>query len=328
VNSRSQTSNPLPRLLLLDLLVERSEFGHGGNLEVIRPFVDALGRVEVWLLTPQFQTIESQRAAAAAFSRVDRKGTRGDIEGDVAITEGFVLLKELDVPEWDEAVEFIDERWVEIGVGSVLLRRVALPSDVSQEWMSRANPLAVVCSGSRRNITTWAGWMAAAESVLRKSVDLHLPTLGICFGHQLLCRAMGGRIERFESSTEAILPIELNRDGRTDPLLSDLGQGQAPHGLYTHQEHVVKLGRQTRVLAASAHTKFAVVRVEADDGSLLPSWGVQFHPEATEARISGAVQAGHLSEEEAAAFVGEHDGPAFLQAFAREALRIRNQVAR
>ena len=46
------------RVLLLDLLVERAEFGHGGNQEVIRPLLEK-SDVEVLLLTPQMQSVES-----------------------------------------------------------------------------------------------------------------------------------------------------------------------------------------------------------------------------------------------------------------------------
>ena len=46
------------RVLLLDLLVERSEFGHGGNQEVIHPIAE-FGNVDVFLLTPQMQSLDS-----------------------------------------------------------------------------------------------------------------------------------------------------------------------------------------------------------------------------------------------------------------------------
>ena len=36
---------------MIDLLVERAEFGHGGNQEVIKPLA-ALSNVEVLLVTP------------------------------------------------------------------------------------------------------------------------------------------------------------------------------------------------------------------------------------------------------------------------------------
>ena len=41
----------------MDLLVERSQFGHGGNQEIIDP-ISRFGDVEVLLVTPQMQAEE------------------------------------------------------------------------------------------------------------------------------------------------------------------------------------------------------------------------------------------------------------------------------
>ena len=46
------------KVLMIDLLVERAEFGHGGNQEVVRPFA-AGGDVELLLVTPQMQSFEA-----------------------------------------------------------------------------------------------------------------------------------------------------------------------------------------------------------------------------------------------------------------------------
>jgi len=43
---------------MIDLLVERAEFGHGGNQEVIKPLA-ALSNVEVLLVTPQMQSFDA-----------------------------------------------------------------------------------------------------------------------------------------------------------------------------------------------------------------------------------------------------------------------------
>ena len=67
------------RVILIDLLVERSEFGHGGNQEVIQPIAER-GAAEVLLVTPQMQSEEA--------------GLRAQEEGLVGISEN-------DVPNWD-----------------------------------------------------------------------------------------------------------------------------------------------------------------------------------------------------------------------------------
>ncbi len=46
------------RVLLLDLLVERAEFGHGGSQKVIRPLLEK-SDVEVSQLTPHMKTVET-----------------------------------------------------------------------------------------------------------------------------------------------------------------------------------------------------------------------------------------------------------------------------
>ena len=80
------------RVLLLDLLVERAEFGHGGNQEVIRPLLEKTD-VEVLLLTPQMQSFES--------------GLKTDLEVDVP-------LKPEDVPHWDDEYPFWENNIVEL----------------------------------------------------------------------------------------------------------------------------------------------------------------------------------------------------------------------
>ena len=92
------------RVMLLDLLVERPEFGHGGNQEMIRPLADS-GSVEVLLLTPQMQSHEA---------------------GQRAQSEGEVLLTEDDVPHWDDDFGFWQEYTLEIGGNLVSFRRIAL----------------------------------------------------------------------------------------------------------------------------------------------------------------------------------------------------------
>ena len=69
---------------MVDLLVERAEFGHGGNQEVVRPFA-AFGDVELLLVTPQMQSFEAGKKAQA----------------------GEVPLSKEDVPHWDDDLSLI-----------------------------------------------------------------------------------------------------------------------------------------------------------------------------------------------------------------------------
>ena len=288
------------RVILIDLLVERSEFGHGGNQEVIQPIAE-MGEVEVLLVTPQMQS--------------EKAGLR-------AQEEGLVEISEDDVPKWDYEYPFWEECCMEMHGNEVVFRRIAMPlhgdDEKTEEWIRAIEPDAVVCSGSRRNVTMWEEWMSGAGALMRCSSRMGIPTLGICFGHQLLCHSLGGRIERAETMSSGVWELALNSHGSSDVLFSTRGSGEggAPVALYSHQDHVTTVPESCLLLGSAEHNRVTAVRVLGEDGSGLPAWGVQFHPEAAKARVERAFEWGHISEEEMASFQREHDGAGVLNSFA------------
>jgi GMP synthase-like glutamine amidotransferase len=313
------------RIVLLDLLAERAEFGHGGNLEMLRPYMQNGTTVEVWLLTPQFQSVEIGKYAA-------------EVTNSVPATA--VALEEEDVPTWDAAFPFVQEEELELDAGRILLRRIALPvadPQILGRWLTANRVDAVYCSGSRRNVSIWEEWMDSAADLLRAAVELELATLGICFGHQLLCQALGGAVDRVEQHTAAVHELELTPAGMTDPLFAGIAaqresrgttsdeereasdgnsDSRAPVGLFTHQDQVTALPDCLISLASAPHTLHVAVRLSDTEGRMAPVWGVQFHPEATKQRIKRALKLGHISKAEAQAFKKEHDGAQILANFA------------
>ena len=192
--------NRTRRVLLLDLLVERSEFGHGGNQEVIQPIARE-GDVDIFLLTPHMQSEES---------------------GIKANEEGLYFIGEKDVPNWDHDYPFWESCEVPMGENVARFYRVALPTgreDLEMaKWLESIKVDAVVCSGSRKNVTMWEGWMDGASSLMRVSSKSGTPTLGICFGHQLLCKSLGSEVTRADSMSSGIWNMKLNENGHEDIL--------------------------------------------------------------------------------------------------------------
>jgi GMP synthase (glutamine-hydrolysing) len=122
-------------------------------------------------------------------------------------------------------------------------------------------------------------WMDEAGAWLLE-VARTRPVLGVCFGHQLLARALGGAVERNPRGREAgTTEVELTDDGRRDPLFAG-----SPHRLLvqqTHEDHVSRVPPGATTLAVN-------------DFSPLQAFGVgesircvQFHPEM-DAAISRA----------------------------------------
>jgi len=296
------------RVLLIDLLVERSEFGHGGNQEIVSPIAES-GPVEVLLLTPQMQSEES---------------------GDMAQEGGMFPLSEEHVPNWDDDFPFWKECVLEMSGNEVFFRRIAMPlhgdDKLTSIWIESLSPDAVICSGSRRNVTMWENWMDGGASVLRCSSGMGVPTLGICFGHQLLCKSLGASVERADSMSSGVWDLHLTESGMSDVLFSSSrsGEGDSPVALYSHQDHVISVPEYCTLLGSAEHNRVTAVRVNDNYGTPLPAWGVQFHPEAAKARVQRAFEWGHITQEELASFQREHDGVGILRSFASVVLSSRN----
>ena len=285
---------------MIDLLVERAEFGHGGNQEVIKPLA-ALSNVEVLLVTPQMQSFDA---------------------GEKTNHDSETKLMESDVPNWDYEYDFWSDKEVTLADRNIKFSRIVMPMHKNEEemrnWIIKLNLNAVVCSGSRRNVSIWEEWMGPTETMFRAAAKSGTPTLGICFGHQLLCHSLGSEIERAESLSSGIWTLELTKEGKEDVLLtSHVENNEKISGLFGHQDHVMTVPDNCTLLSKTSHNMVTAVRVNNDLGEPMPAWGIQFHPEAARKRIERAYGWGHISEDEYKSFKGEHDGAGILSSFAK-----------
>ena len=141
----------------------------------------------------------------------------------------------------------------------------------------------VVITGSAFSTYEELDWIAGAEDYLRRLAARGVPLYGVCFGHQLLAQAFGGRVERCPGGWElGTCRVELNELGRQDPLFADL-----PASLSVQQSHadvVTVLPEGAQVLASNPHWGVQAFRL----GERI--WGTQFHPEFTAATMAAAVE--------------------------------------
>ena len=178
-------------------------------------------------------------------------------------------------------------------------RRIDTPDSIEE-----LNPDAVICSGSRANVSMWEDWMDDAAQVLQQAVEANIPVLGICFGHQLLCKTLGGEVKRSKDRIDFVTPLF---SGGMDTLLSPIRKG-----LFPHQDQVTRLPPGARLIISTKHCENAGMRVAGK-----PVWGVQFHPEASRSVIDQAHADGDMDDNEYSAFEEEHDGESLLSAFAQ-----------
>ncbi|MDC0662735.1 glutamine amidotransferase [Marinobacter sp. SS21] len=161
-----------------------------------------------------------------------------------------------------------------------------LPDGQGQDWDG------IVITGSPAMVSDCAAWSERTAQWLAQAVKQQVPVLGVCYGHQLLAHALGGRVGNHPEGRESgTFTVTVNEQGRQDRLLGKLPQ-RFPAQL-THLQSVLALPAGATVLASSEFEPHQAFRVGAN------AWGVQFHPEfsAPVMRAYLEVQAPSLREE-------------------------------
>ncbi len=130
----------------------------------------------------------------------------------------------------------------------------------------------VVITGAHCMVTDDLPWSLAIEAWIPMLVQAEVPLLGVCYGHQLLGRAMGGQVDFHPRGKEVgTFTIRLTQEGSADPLFGKLPKQVPVHA--THSQSVLTLPPKAILLAENdfePHHAFRIGRC---------AWGVQFHPE-------------------------------------------------
>ena len=132
----------------------------------------------------------------------------------------------------------------------------------------------VMHTGSSLSICAESGFLEEAEEIVRICVTYGIPQMGICYGHQLICRSLLGQsaIGRCSNGLEAgWIDVEMIGSGLEIP-----GAAPVSRVLQSHFDRVLKIPDTSEVIAANAHTD---IQGFIDREKNL--FSLQFHPEFT-----------------------------------------------
>jgi GMP synthase (glutamine-hydrolysing) len=102
--------------------------------------------------------------------------------------------------------------------------------------------------------------------------ETSIPTLGICFGHQVLADLLGGKVLSDPNMAESgIAKIILTPEGKEDPILEYLPESF--YGIVSHKSSVIKLPEGSSLLAYSDRCPVQGFRYKSN------IYGFQLHPE-------------------------------------------------
>ena len=134
---------------------------------------------------------------------------------------------------------------------------------ISPEAVLARNPLALVLSGGPASV-----YAEGAPKVDPRIFELGIPTLGICYGMQLMAQDLGGRVERTGISEFGKTELK----AQEGELFTNLPPEQV--GWMSHRDSVTAPPAGARVVASSPAAPIAAF--EDPERGL---YGVQFHPE-------------------------------------------------
>jgi GMP synthase (glutamine-hydrolysing) len=108
----------------------------------------------------------------------------------------------------------------------------------------------------------------------KKIINLNIPILGICFGHQILSKLSGGRVKQSKHREFGLANIYK----KNESLLTKnfFNKKRSKKVWMSHADQVSKLPKDFKIVASSTNSKFAIV-----ENKLKKFYGIQFHPEVT-----------------------------------------------
>ena len=185
---------------------------------------------------------------------------------------------------------------------------------------------AVLVTGSASMVTNREPWSERTKDWIPSVLDADVPFLAVCYGHQLLAEAAGGKVGKNPRGREiGTIAVTLTDAGQQDRLLGALDERPVLSMQSTHVESVLELPEGATLLGHTPLDPHQAFRVGER------AWGVQFHPEidadVSRAYVTGradAIRAEGLDPEALAAAV--RDTPAGTDLLRRFAALVREGV--
>ena len=115
-------------------------------------------------------------------------------------------------------------------------------------------------TGSKHGAYEDHAWIPPLEQFIRASYEAHVPMIGVCFGHQIIAQAMGGKVEKFDGGW-SIGAVDYTLNGETVSINA------------WHQDQVVEKPKEAEVIGSTDFCANAAL-VYGDR-----IWTIQPHPE-------------------------------------------------
>ena len=162
-----------------------------------------------------------------------------------------------------QVTKLIARRVRELGVYSEIIT----PTDLIK-LKNFHNIKGLILSGGPSTVTANA-FQTVPKDIFKKKI----PTLGICYGLQLITKIFGGKIKSLKKKREFGRAILYKKNSS---LLTNNFLNNKRSVWMSHEDAVVKLPKKFKLVASTKESKFTII-----ENTKNKIYGVQFHPEVT-----------------------------------------------
>lgn len=130
----------------------------------------------------------------------------------------------------------------------------------------------VISMGGPQQVDEGHAWIQPELDFLREAHERALPVVGVCLGHQLVAKALGGEVGNAEQGEIGFVDVNIHPKAQTETLLAGIAWTSAQFQRHTYEVKEAPAG--ARVLASSDRCKVQAMAIG------MRTFGFQYHFEA------------------------------------------------
>lgn len=195
----------------------------------------------------------------------------------------LLIIKTGQAPERIRARHGGFEHWFRLGLRVPLKALRVIDVQAGEALPPPRMCAGALITGSAAMVTDQAPWSERSAAWIRDAMDVELPLFGVCYGHQLMAHALGGRVADMPDGREiGTCEIDFESDA-AHPLLPALPPRMRVHE--THVQAVLETPPGSMALAGNDRDPHQMLRYS--DSAL----STQFHPEFSVAVMRAYIRA-------------------------------------
>ena len=175
------------------------------------------------------------------------------------------LSKVLIIDFGSQLTQLIARRIRELGIFSEIVSH----KKINSKKILLENTRGIILSGGPLNV-----YQNNKFNFDKKILKLGLPVLGICFGHQILSKELGGRVKKSNQREFGLATI--NKVSNSILTKDFFNKKNVSNVWMSHADQVSKMPTGFKIVASSINSKLTII-----ENSKNNFYGVQFHPEVT-----------------------------------------------